>query len=88
MEYGWPSPAVPLLLDSTRSPVALKQATDGVFWLQTLYVLGGICGLPITCVAANKLGRRRSILMGGMIGALCWLLTGSAGSVEQLYVSR
>ncbi|XP_023023494.1 facilitated trehalose transporter Tret1 [Leptinotarsa decemlineata] len=85
MHYGWSAPAIQIL-KSENSPVEL--GPNDVRWLETLYMIGGFAGLPITIFAVDKIGRKGSILISAVISLISWLLIGLANRVEYLYVAR
>lgn len=85
MQYGWTAPIIPIL-ESEDSPVAITD-TDEV-WLETIYMLGGFAGLPVTIYLVDRIGRKKSILLSSACSLLAWVLIAVANRVEYLYVAR
>lgn len=85
MQYGWTAPIIPILL-SDDSPVPITE--DDEVWLETVYMFGGIAGLPATIYLVDKIGRKRSILLSSVTSLISWILIATASKVEVLYVAR
>lgn len=85
MQYGWTAPILPIL-ESENSPVHITD-TDEV-WLETIYMLGGLAGLPITIFLVDKIGRKRSILAASTTSLIAWVLIAVADHVAYYYVAR
>ncbi|KAJ8954677.1 hypothetical protein NQ318_011369 [Aromia moschata] len=85
MHYGWTAPVLPIL-DSPNSPVKITH-TDHT-WLESIYMCGGITGLPITIYLVDKIGRKNSIILSAVISLISWTLIGVANRVEYIYVAR
>lgn len=56
MQYGWTAPILPLL-EAEDSPVHIDGSDEA--WLETIYMLGGLCGLPVTIFLVDRIGRKR-----------------------------
>ncbi|KAK4880497.1 hypothetical protein RN001_008643 [Aquatica leii] len=54
MQYGWSSPALSVL-QSPSSPIKFEDWH--MVWLENLYMLGGLFGLPLTIYLLDKFGR-------------------------------
>ncbi|KAK4875998.1 hypothetical protein RN001_012420 [Aquatica leii] len=85
MQYGWTSPSLSVL-QSPSSTIKIKDAD--IIWLEYLYMLGGLTGLPITVYLLDKLGRKKSMLIAAVENLVAWILLGTANSVEMLFVAR
>ncbi|XP_017779256.1 PREDICTED: facilitated trehalose transporter Tret1-like [Nicrophorus vespilloides] len=85
IHYGWASPVIPILT-SGDSPISITE-TD-VQWLELLYMIGGIAGLPLTMFAVDKFGRKKSILLASANNLLSWILIAVANNVTTLHVAR
>lgn len=85
MQYGWTAPVIPIL-ESPETPVHIEESD--VVWLETIYMLGGLAGLPITIYLVDKIGRKWSILLASATSLVCWILIAVASRVEVLYAAR
>lgn len=85
MQYGWTAPVLPIL-DKPDSPVKITHSDHT--WLESIYMCGGITGLPVTIFAVDKIGRKNSIIMSAIISLISWTLIGVADRVEYIYVAR
>lgn len=85
MQYGWTAPVIPIL-QSDDTPVVITHNDE--VWLETIYMLGGFAGLPITIYLVDKIGRKRSILLSSACSLVAWILIAVANRVEYLYIAR
>lgn len=85
MMYGWTAPAVPVL-KRPDSPVPIEE--HEIVWLETLLMLGGLAGLPVTIFIVDFLGRKPSILLSSVVSLVSWMLVACANRIEYLYVAR
>lgn len=85
MHYGWTSPVLEVL---KRNDTHLELAPEDHIWLESIYLIGGICGLPVTILAVDKLGRKESILVSAIAALISWILIAFADSVLYLYIAR
>lgn len=85
MQYGWTAPVIPIL-QSDETPVVITHKDE--VWLETIYMLGGFAGLPITIYLVDKIGRKRSILLSSACSLVAWILIAVANRVEYLYIAR
>lgn len=85
MQYGWCSPTVPLLM-AEDSPI--KITTMDAEWLDSIYMIGGIAGLPFTLYLSDKIGRKRSVSIASVIYIISWLLIIFGTNVDYIYVAR
>ncbi|KAL1490670.1 hypothetical protein ABEB36_013327 [Hypothenemus hampei] len=85
MHYGWSSPFIPLL---EREDSHIKIVHSDISWLESIYMIGGLAGLPVTIYSVDKLGRKASILLAAAFSFLAWILIGFANNVIYLYVAR
>lgn len=85
MQYGWTAPIIPIL-ESDNTPVEIGDSDE--VWLETIYMLGGLAGLPITIFLVDKIGRKRSILVASTTSLLAWVLIAVANHVAYYYVAR
>lgn len=85
MQYGWTAPALQILR-SPDTPVPIQDSD--VVWLETLLMLGGLAGLPITIYIVDAIGRKYSILLSSIVSLIGWILIATAYRVEFLFVAR
>lgn len=85
MQYGWTAPIIPRL-QAPDSPVKITD-TD-ILWLEQIYMLGSLLGLPITIMLVDRIGRKKCILLAASTSLTAWILIGVANRVEYLYVAR
>lgn len=85
MQYGWAAPIIPVL-QQPDSPIEIQQSQ--VVWIEALYMIGGLIGLPVTIICVDKLGRKYSILLASCNTLIAWILIATANNVIQLYVAR
>ncbi|XP_022918419.1 trehalose transporter 1-like protein [Onthophagus taurus] len=86
MNYGWPAPVLPIL-SKPDSPIP-DVTHESAMWIELLYMLGGIAGLPITIFIVDKLGRKMSLLITAMMSLVVWIMTACATNVETIYAIR
>ncbi|XP_045474767.1 facilitated trehalose transporter Tret1-like [Harmonia axyridis] len=85
MQYGWSAPLIPVL-QAPDSPIKITD-TD-VYWLETIYLIGGVAGLPVTIYFVDKIGRQKSLIIAASNSLTAWILIVIADRVEYLYVAR
>lgn len=85
MQYGWASPVIPVL-QQPDSPVKIVESD--IVWLESVYMLGGLVGLPITIFLVDRLGRKKTILVASMSSLISWILISLANNVWILYGAR
>ncbi|KAB0795133.1 hypothetical protein PPYR_11972 [Photinus pyralis] len=85
MQYGWSAPIIPVL----QSPSSPVQITDSdIVWIENIYLLGGLVGIPLTMYILDKFGRKNTMLIASMEYLVAWLLVAFASSVEVIFVAR
>ncbi|XP_045479202.1 facilitated trehalose transporter Tret1-like [Harmonia axyridis] len=85
MHFGWSAPTVPKLL---RGEEEIKIAQKDVVWLEVLYMLFGLVGLPITIYLADKIGRQKSVLVASATSLVGWSLIGFGDKIVYLFIAR
>ncbi|KAF5302784.1 hypothetical protein FQA39_LY01964 [Lamprigera yunnana] len=85
MHFGWMSPMGPFLL-SPDSPI--KADKSDISLLETLFVLGGLFGLPITIYLMDKIGPKKTILVAAVESLIAWIIIASTSSMALLFVAR
>ncbi|KAJ8972276.1 hypothetical protein NQ317_005855 [Molorchus minor] len=82
MHYGWTAPVLQVL--NNTIPITDTDET----WLESIYMCGGIAGLPVTIYLVDKIGRKNSILLSAFISLISWILIGIADRVLYIYIAR
>ncbi|XP_063921683.1 facilitated trehalose transporter Tret1-like [Zophobas morio] len=85
MHYGWSAPLIPVLQSDT-SPVKITESDAA--WLENIYLLGGIAGLPVTIFLVDRIGRQKTILGACVTSLIAWTTIAAATSIECLYAAR
>lgn len=86
IHYGWSSSAI-ILLQREDSPVGVIDIDDE-YWLETLYWVGGIAGLPITIISTMKLGRKGAILLASSQNLISWIMIAVAKDLRIIIAAR
>lgn len=74
MHFGWSAPTIPRLL---KGKEVIKIQQPDVVWLEVLYMVFGLVGLPITIYLADKIGRQKSVLVASATSLIGWSLIGN-----------
>ncbi|KAL3270208.1 hypothetical protein HHI36_009264 [Cryptolaemus montrouzieri] len=85
MQYGWSAPIIPIL-EGPDTPVKITKGEE--IWLENIYLLGGLCGVPVTIYLVDKLGRKYSVLAAGTLNLAAWIVTAIATQASWLLVAR
>lgn len=85
MHYGWTAPAIPIL-QSENTPIQISKSDEN--WLESIYLIGGIFGLPITILLVDRIGRKKSTIVSSSVSLLSWLLIAIGTNVSYLYAAR
>ncbi|VEN62825.1 unnamed protein product [Callosobruchus maculatus] len=85
MHYGWTAPVLQVL---SRNDTHIHVSKTDEIWLESIYMIGGITGLPVTILAVDRIGRKGSIIVSALIALVSWVLIGFANHVVYLYVAR
>lgn len=86
MHYGWSSPALPKLM-APGSPIPVTTNSQGS-WIASLSLLGDLVGAPLSALGADHLGRKTTIILGGIPYFVAWIMIAFTGSLEVLYCAR
>lgn len=85
MQYGWSAPIIPKLQEPD-SPVKIEESD--IVWLESLLMIGGLIGIPITIYIVDKFGRKISILLASCTTLVSWILLAVARSAATLHLAR
>lgn len=85
MHYGWTGPVIPLL---EKNDTHIHLSTQDHIWLESIYLIGGMAGVPITIFCVDKLGRKETILISAATGLLSWIIIAVANNISYLYLAR
>lgn len=85
---GWSSPVIPKLLNITLSPLPKVITLEDAGWIGSLLPLGAVIGPIVAGAAADRIGRKKTLLLGNVpfIAALAMNIV--ANNVIYLLVSR
>lgn len=61
---------------------------DSKHWMELIYFLGSLLGVPITIFLVDAIGRKFSIIVSSCISLLSWVLIGLASTSYVLYIAR
>ncbi|KAL0104643.1 hypothetical protein PUN28_017406 [Cardiocondyla obscurior] len=82
---GWTSPTLPIL----KSPDSHVPITsDDASWIASFYLLGTIPGCIVAAFIVDRLGRKTSLLIGGIPLSLSYILIVTAWNPYVLYAAR
>lgn len=73
MHFGWTAPTIPKLL---RGEEVIKICQTDIIWLEELYLIFGLIGLPLTIYLTNSIGRQKCVLLASATSLIGWLLIG------------
>ncbi|XP_018401407.1 PREDICTED: facilitated trehalose transporter Tret1-like [Cyphomyrmex costatus] len=82
---GWTSPTLPIL-KSTDSHVPIT--SDDASWIASFYLLGTIPGCIVAALIVDRLGRKISLLLGGIPLTISYILIITAWNPYVLYAAR
>ncbi|XP_071635509.1 trehalose transporter 1-like protein [Temnothorax longispinosus] len=82
---GWTSPTLPIL-KSSDSHVPIT--SDDASWIASFYLLGTIPGCIVAALIVDRLGRKMSLLVGGIPLSLSFILIIIAWNPYVLYAAR
>ncbi|XP_044754291.1 facilitated trehalose transporter Tret1-like [Coccinella septempunctata] len=85
MQYGWSAPIIPIL-ERPDSPVKITETDKD--WIENIYLMGGIFGVPITIYLVDKIGRKYSVIAAGLLNLAAWILTAIASKSTLLLIAR
>nr|XP_022918391.1 facilitated trehalose transporter Tret1-2 homolog [Onthophagus taurus] len=85
MHYGWSSPIIPKL-KSADPQIPLDKTSITI--LETMYLIGGLAGLPATMYLTDILGRKIAILSASVLNLLSWILIACTTNIYVLYIAR
>ncbi|XP_062551921.1 facilitated trehalose transporter Tret1-like isoform X2 [Armigeres subalbatus] len=85
MTNAWSSPAIPKL-EADDSPIPITE--DQGSWIVAIQAVGGIFGPIITGVAADRVGRKWTLLSAVIPTSIGWILIGLGDAVGYLYAAR
>lgn len=85
MQFGWPSPAVPILLTNTSY---LQLTKDQSAWITNWYILGNIFGLLVSIVLFKQISRKLSLSLASLPVLVGWCGLLLANTPFSLYLAR
>lgn len=57
-------------------------------WMETILLLGAICGLPLTAFSVDRIGRKMSILLSCSVLIVTWIVIALANQIGYIYGAR
>ncbi|CAH0545999.1 unnamed protein product [Brassicogethes aeneus] len=85
MHYGWPSPALPILL-SPDSPIKITNEQGAI--ISTFQEYGNVVGAPLAAFIVDRIGRKLCILSSAPIFFIGWILMAQIKSLAVIYACR
>ncbi|XP_012287765.1 facilitated trehalose transporter Tret1 [Orussus abietinus] len=88
---GWTSPILPKLVSSevaADNPFGRPISDEEASWIGSLVPLGTVFGAIIAGYLAERLGRKKTLLLCTLPYTIGWILVGTATNIPQLYVAR
>lgn len=86
MHYGWPSPSLPKLQNSTESGFTITN--DEGSWMAVMPLLGGVLGAVIAGVTVDILGRKTTIILTTFPFFTGWIMVAYCKSAVLLCTAR
>lgn len=80
--------------DTNGTDIHITIGAAEATWLESIYLIGGLAGLPVTIYSVDRLGRKMSILMAAVISLIAWILIVIANyvavtnQIAYLYIAR
>lgn len=66
----------------------IEISTNDHVWLESIYLIGGLIGVPLTVYSVDKFGRKQSILLSALTALVSWIIIAVASNVLHLYIAR
>ncbi|KAJ8938240.1 hypothetical protein NQ314_011569 [Rhamnusium bicolor] len=85
MFIGWTAPMIPYLISEESHIKTTKHEAE---CLESAFLIGVFCGLPLTIIFTEKIGRRRSLLFAMFLMSVAWLPMVFAHKIIHIYVCR
>lgn len=85
MAVAWTSPMIPYFLSEESH---IKMTRHQAEWMESLLLIGAICGLPVTAYVTDKIGRKKSLILACSILVLTWTVIAVADRIEYLDIMR
>ncbi|CAH0555374.1 unnamed protein product [Brassicogethes aeneus] len=85
MQYGWSAPVIPVF-QAENSPI--KVTKKQLELLESVYIIGAICGITVTIYLVDKIGRKMSLILAATTTLIVWIVIGTANRVEYIIAAR
>ncbi|KAK9873136.1 hypothetical protein WA026_021371 [Henosepilachna vigintioctopunctata] len=85
MQYGWSAPLIPVL-EKPDSPVEITDSHKD--WIENIYLIGGLCGVPLTIFLVDRIGRKYSVIAAGLLSLAAWILMAVATQPWMILLPR
>ncbi|KAG5875055.1 hypothetical protein JTB14_026186 [Gonioctena quinquepunctata] len=86
MHYGWPSPTLPQILNSTNSTLSISNE-EGL-WLAVMPLIGAVMGALLAAFIVDYFGRKAVILAATVPFFGAWLIIAVATTSVWLHIAR
>ncbi|XP_019874968.1 facilitated trehalose transporter Tret1-like [Aethina tumida] len=86
--YSWTSPVLPKLKNQTQSPLPSPLTTTQESWIASLTSLGAVFGPIFSGIMAEKIGRKKTLLIFSVPSLVSHLIVAYATRIEMLFVAR
>lgn len=84
----WSSPEIPLLSNSSTTPLDHALNPDEATWVSSLVTLGAAFGSFLFTCLADRMGRKYTLLSAGVPFLVCYLILAFGKMVELFYCAR
>ncbi|CAH0546084.1 unnamed protein product [Brassicogethes aeneus] len=88
MHYGWPSPSLPQLVNSTNHTSSISISSEAGSWMAVIPLIGSVVGALTAASIVDRLGRKKTIIATSVPFFLAWMLIAFASSAIELNVAR
>ncbi|XP_072376265.1 facilitated trehalose transporter Tret1-like isoform X1 [Diabrotica undecimpunctata] len=85
MCVAWSAPMVPYFI-SEQSHIKMSQ--EQAEWIETCFLIGVVCAIPITAYVTNKLGRKKCLILASTVLMICWIAIALVTKKEYIYAAR
>ncbi|KAF5271075.1 hypothetical protein FQR65_LT00494 [Abscondita terminalis] len=85
LHFGWTSPFLPQLLNSNST---ISVTNDEGSWIASTYLIGGICGSILAALIFDVIGRKKLLVLTGVIFIPSWLMIAFATTGWEIMLAR
>lgn len=88
VSFAWSSPVVSKLQSPTENPLNRALTEDEISWVASLISLGAIIAPYAAGYSADKIGRKRTLLLGTIPTIICYLILALVRNLYAYYAAR